>query len=135
MKKYFFDVFVKLAINQGGLDPLPRILCFTTILSIFRSVWPIFLSMDFVEIVSQTATAFATNKLLYVHCVDFGATETVRLSDFLWAAITAKNTLNWNEQSKQKWFSDGLPNEIIGFEMELSKAKRFNQKWNGLDCF
>ena len=44
----------------------------------------------------------------------------------LWAAITAKNTRNWNEQSKQKWFSDGLQNEIIGFEMELSKYERLS---------
>ena len=40
--------------------------------------------------------------------------------------ITAKNTLNWNEQSKQKWYSDGLQNEIIGFEMELSKYGRLS---------
>ena len=32
----------------------------------------------------------------------------------------------WNEQSKQKWFSDGLQNEIIGFEMELSKYERLS---------
>ena len=44
----------------------------------------------------------------------------------IWAAITAKNTLNWNEQSKQKWFSDGLQKEIIGFEMELSKYWRLS---------
>ena len=48
------------------------------------------------------------------------------LNGYLWAAITAKNTLNWNEQSKQKWFSDGLQNEIIGFEMELSKYERLS---------
>jgi len=47
-------------------------------------------------------------------------------TSLLWAAITAKNTLNWNEQSKQKWFSDGLQNEIIGFEMELSKYGRLS---------
>ena len=47
----------------------------------------------------------------------------------LWAANTAKtDTLNRNEQSKQKWFSDGLENEIIGhgFEMELSKYERLS---------
>ena len=44
----------------------------------------------------------------------------------IWAAITAKNTLNWNEQSKQKWFSDGLQKEMIGFEMELSKYWRLS---------
>ena len=44
----------------------------------------------------------------------------------MWAAITAKNTFNRNEQSKQKWFSDGLQNEIIGFEMELSKYGRLS---------
>lgn len=38
--------------------------------------------MDFVEVASQTATAFADNKLLYLHCVDFRATETVCLNDF-----------------------------------------------------
>ena len=37
-----------------------------------------------------------------------------------------QNTRNWNEQSKQKWFSDGLQNEIIGFEMELSKYERLS---------
>ena len=45
----------------------------------------------------------------------------------LWAANTAKtDTLNRNEPSKQKWFSDGLDNEIIGFEMELSKYERLS---------
>ena len=47
------------------------------------------------------------------------------------------------EQRKQKWFSDGLPNEIGGFwnetfEMQKVKCffvKRFSQNWNGLDCF
>ena len=48
------------------------------------------------------------------------------MTPFLWAAITAKNTLNLNEQSKQKCFSDGLQNEIIGFEMELSKYGRLS---------
>ena len=47
----------------------------------------------------------------------------------LWAANTAKNTLNWNEQNKQKWFSDGLQNEIIGFEMELSKYEKLTVFW------
>ena len=27
------------------------------------------------------------------------------------------------EERKQKWFSDGLPNEINGFEMKVSKYK------------
>lgn len=39
-------------------------------------------AMDFVEVTSQTDTAFADNKLLYLHCVDFRATETVCLNDF-----------------------------------------------------
>ena len=38
--------------------------------------------MDFVEVMSQMAPAFAESKLLYLHCVDFRATETVRLNDF-----------------------------------------------------
>ena len=30
------------------------------------------------------------------------------------------------QQRKHKWFSDGLPNEISGFEMKLSKHKRLS---------
>ena len=30
------------------------------------------------------------------------------------------------EQRKHKWCSDGLPNEISGFEMKLSKHKRLS---------
>lgn len=48
----------------------------------FRSTWSDHFAMDFVEVASQTATAFADNKLLYLHCVDFRATETVCLNDF-----------------------------------------------------
>ena len=40
--------------------------------------------------------------------------------------VAAKNTLNSNEQSKQKRFSDGLQNELIGFEMELSEYRRLS---------
>ena len=38
--------------------------------------------MDFVDVVSTTATPFLKKKLVYLHCVDVQATETVQLEDF-----------------------------------------------------
>ena len=38
--------------------------------------------MDFIEVVSQTAPAFRERKLIYIHCLDLGAQESVQFEQF-----------------------------------------------------
>ena len=38
--------------------------------------------MDFIEVVSQTAPAFRERKLIYFHCLDLGAQESVQFEQF-----------------------------------------------------
>ena len=38
--------------------------------------------MDFIEVVSQTAPAFRERKLIYLHCLDLGAQESVQFEQF-----------------------------------------------------
>ena len=39
-------------------------------------------AMDFIEVVSQTAPTFRERKLIYLHCFDLGAQESVQLEQF-----------------------------------------------------
>lgn len=38
--------------------------------------------MDFIELVSRTATLFSGKKVIYLHCVDLRAQESIQLDDF-----------------------------------------------------
>ena len=41
-------------------------------------------AMDFIEVVSQTAPTFRERKLIYLHCLDLGALESVQFEQFAW---------------------------------------------------
>ena len=43
--------------------------------------------MDFIEVVSQTAPTFRERKLIYLHCLDLGAQESVQFEQFSWLQV------------------------------------------------
>ena len=45
-------------------------------------MWLRHLATDFVEVVSSIGTPFLKKKLVYLHCVDMQATESVKLEVF-----------------------------------------------------
>ena len=60
--------------------------------------------MDFVELVSRTAALFSGKKLIYLHCVDLRAQESIQLDDF--PCIEAKVVLkhfSFPHKIAQRW--------------------------------